>query len=569
MARFGFEVLAERIGAHGSDVVFGLPGTQNIHLFEGLRRCGLRTVVPSNEFAAGMMAAGWARTRGRTGVLATIPGPGFALALGALAEADHDSIPMVFVTGTPATGPGDRFQFQRLAQGEMARGLVRASLQVTTLDELPGRVDEAFAAAVAGEPGPVLLEVATGALREKGEAPSRAPTAPAGPPVAPEGPVLERLERAERPVIVAGAGTFACADALRRLAASLGAPVVTTPGARGVVPESAPLAMGFEPMRTDTGHLQALVDRADLVLILGAKLAHNATAGFALHLAEETLVHVDASPVVLNANYPASLAVHGDVPALVEALAAAEPGPSAWSGNDVATWRTRLRTRDRSDEVFEPDLPEGIAGWGDLFATLQGALGPDGIVATDSGQHQFLARRHVQVEAPRGLLLPSDFQSMGFGIPAAIGAAIAAPDRRVAAVVGDGGFLMTCPELAVAAREGVRLVVVVLTDGHYGLIRAQQVSAYARSHGTALPPVDVGGVAASLGAGYARLGPGAAESVEAAVQDPGVTVLEVPLSDSTAFTAHRARTRLRESVYPVAGPAVRGVRALLRRLRGG
>ncbi len=570
MAAYGFELLADRIRAQGADVVFGVPGTQNVHIFEGLRRGGLRTVVPTNEFAAGMMALGWARTAGRTGVLTTIPGPGFALALGALAEADHDSVPLVLLTGTPAEGPGRRFQLQRLDQVGMARELARACLEARTREELPSRIDEAFAAAVAGQPGPVVVHLTEEALRGQ-ERSDPGPVLPV-PHEAGAEAVASRLREARHPVILAGGGASAGADALQRLAGSLRIPVVSTPGARGVVPENAEVAMGFEPTRTQLGHLQGLLDEADLVLVLGAKLSHNSTAGFALELARETLVQVDTSEEVLEANYPASLAIRGDVPALLQALVEADLSPSSWTAEELAEWRSRLRTPDGMPGAFEPDLPEGVDGWGGFFATLQEVLGPEAIVAADSGQHQFLTRRHVEIRSPRGLLFPSDFQSMGFGIPAAVGAAVAAPERRVVAVVGDGGFLMSAPELSVAAREGVQVMVVVVNDGHYGLIRAQQISSYGQVHGTRLPGVDLEALSWSLGARYERVGgePGAdAGSVlRRAADHEGVSVVDLPVSDSGAFAAHQVRAKVREGVHSVAGPAVRGLKGLMRRLRG-
>lgn len=566
MARYGFELLANRLREHGADVVFGVPGTQNVHIFEGLRRVGLRTVVPTNEFAAGMMALGWARTRGRTGVLTTIPGPGFALALGALAEADHDSVPLVLLTGTPADGPGDRFQLQRLDQAGMARGMARACLVARTREELPARIDEAFAAAVAGQPGPVLLELTEEALRGQ----ERSDPAVVPPPPLPVevDAVAERLRQARRPVVLAGAGAVAGADALQRLAAALRLPVVSTPGARGVVPEDTEMAMGFEPTRNGLGHLQALLDEADLVLVLGAKLSHNSTAGFALKLAEETLVQVDASEEVLEANYPASLAVRGDVPGLLRGLLEAGLQPTSWTADELAGWRARLRTPDGMPRAFEPDLPEGVESWEGLFATLQEVLGPEAIVAADSGQHQFLARRYVEIRSPGGLLFPSDFQSMGFGVPAAIGAAVAAPERPVVAVVGDGGFLMSSPEISVAAREGIRLLVLVVNDGHYGLIRAQQISAYGQVHGTRLPGVDLEALSWSLGAHFERVGAEAGPAFRRALEHEGVSVLELPVFDSSAFAAHQVRARVREGVHSVAGPAVTGLKGLIRKLRG-
>lgn len=555
--RTGADLLCEALLACGARVVFGVPGTQNVALFEALRRSGLRTVLTTSELTAAFMAGAFARMSGEVGVLVTIPGPGFTFALPGLAEAFLDSAAVLHIAGSPSSGPGNRFRLQAIDQRSIAGPIVKAVRDIAAMDELPTVVGEAWAAATCGEPGPVVVQVAPQLLgSDAGALRATPPVAHVATPAL--GELVSRVQRARRPVVVAGQGALGAAPLLTRWAERSAVPVFTTPSARGLVPEDHPLSLGFDPLRSDLAAVNELCAAADLVLAIGCKLSHNGTAGFGLRLSREQLVHVDTSAAVLGANYPASLAVCGAAEQALLALVAASPDASTWGDAAIAGWSRAIRT-PRTPELPEPrmaGIPSGAPA--DFFAALRRALPRDGVVVTDSGMHQILTRRYFDVLAPRGLLLPSDMQSMGFGVPAAVAAKLAAPDRAVTAVVGDGGLAVTGTELLTAAREGLPLVVVVLDDGHLNQIRLQQLREFGHAHAVTLGPLDIGAFAAAVGADYAPAGDDVEPVIREAHAAQRPVLVHVAVADSPDILRQRATTALREAARRVMGPRLAG-----------
>jgi acetolactate synthase-1/2/3 large subunit len=286
------------------------------------------------------------------------------------------------------------------------------------------------------------------------------------------------------------------------------------------------------------------------------------------------LVHVDASPGVLGANYPASLAVLGDVAAFLQAalvrLGDEGMGDEGWPEGELAGWRARFRA---AKEEVSRDLPRWAGnagqGLGPFFRELRRLLPRDSIVVTDTGLHQVATRRFLEVLAPRGLILPSDFQSMGFGLPAAIGAALGNPRRRVVAVLGDGGMAMVGLELATAVREGLSLTVIVFNDGHLGQIRLKQIADFGRIHGTRLAGLDLRSLAAATGASYAVMGAGDPALLAEVMGNPGVTLVDVLLTDAPGVAALQRRALLRTAAGGLLGRSqVAFLKKLVRRFAG-
>jgi acetolactate synthase-1/2/3 large subunit len=551
----GGELLCRTLEALGVTHVFGLPGTQTVPLFDALRRSRLHTVVPTHELSASFMLAGYFRASGRVGVLTTIPGPGFTYALTGLAEARLDSTPLVYVVGRPATAARWRYQLQAIDQTEIAAPLVKRIFVVERASDLAFVVAEAFAVATGGEPGPVMVHLGPEIARE--EASWRGiqlPATPAADARAVE-EVAALLAGARRVLLLAGQGTVGASEALRTLAERLGAPVVATTSARGVLPEDHPLSFVFDLRATDA--LNELAAASDLVVALGVKFSHNASAGFQLRLPAERLLHIDASAEVLGANYPARWTFRADVPALLGALVGpVEPHPPGrgWSGDALDNWRRKAASASGGPE---PTIHGGDSNRpAEFFRCLREVLPRDGCVVTDSGLHQLLTRWHFRVLAPRGLIVPTDFQSMGFGLPAAIGAKLAQPDRTVVALIGDGGLAMCGLELLTAVRERLGLPVIVFRDGKYGLIRMDQLRDYGVTYGVDLPPLDPAALAAATGAEYCLADRNLAAGLRAAIRSGGPTVLDVPVGDSLAIYHTRASSLARATGRRLMPPAV-------------
>jgi acetolactate synthase I/II/III large subunit len=548
----GAERLCDALSARGVECVFGLPGTQNTALYEALRRSRLRSVVPTHELAASFMANGYYRASGRPGVLITIPGPGFAYAVPGLAEARHDSAALLHITGAPPGGER-RLQFQALDQRGMVHGLVKGVFRADHPDEMASAAASALALATRGEPGPVQLEHSVGALTGGASRGDGVPFPGDSLPVMDEAGLdgaIAMLAASRRPVIMAGQGCVGAHAALRELVELLGAPIFTTVSGRGILPEDHALALGFEFARGDVRALNGLLRTSDCLLVIGCKLTEAGTDGFRLELPADRLLHVDASAEVLGATYaerlsvaaPAELFLDRIVPALRRLRKA---NKAAWSRDEVDRWRKRLHALT-PDAAQEPALtagaPRTVAA---LFAALRRALPRDGIVVTDSGLHQTLTRRHLEVYSPRGLIVPSDFQSMGFGLPAAIGAKLAAPKRAVVAVIGDAGFAMSGMELLTAVRERVAVTVLVFNDGQMNRIRLQQLAQYGHPSGCEVLSPDFEAFARAAGIGYARAGADVEATLRTAVGQRSPTLVEVALRDSPAIHSVRARGLVR------------------------
>jgi acetolactate synthase-1/2/3 large subunit len=536
--------------AAGADCVFGLPGTQTIDAFQALRSSGLRTVVATHEMAAAFMANGYARASGRPGLLATIPGPGFTYALTGLAEAWLDSVPLVHVVPSAREVPGREFALQAIGQRAMAGPIVKRILAATRADEVETLAVEAYRLATAGEPGPVMLEMpeelfSMDAVAARGDAsPSAAPRA--------SGEQLDEIaaaiDAAPRVLLYLGAGALDAPQAVRMLADATGAAIATTTTARGILSEADSRVVVRDPGMQDNTVINALVASADLVIAAGCKFSHNGAAGFNLRMPQSKLISVNAGGP--SNNYPARLHVTAETSATLQEIASrARPrhgGSPGWDAGQLASWRAEALKFERALDV-EPHLEGSSTPVSALIRDLRSTLPDDAIVVTDSGLHQMSVRRYYEVRTPRGLIVPTNFQSMGYALPASIGAAIAAPGRRVVSVVGDGGMIMSGLELLTAVREDIPLTVVVFNDGAFSLIRNAQLSGHGRSHGTDLMSPDFEALAAATGADYARVG---AEGLGAAVSgavtgSPPVRLVEVPLTESPGLTRIRRRGRVR------------------------
>ncbi len=536
----GAERICATLQALGADTVFGLPGSQNVALFSALGASSLRTVVATSETAAAFMANGYARVTGRPGILCTIPGPGFTFALSGVAEAFLDSVPLVHLVGAPAKSPGRRFQLQAIDQAAMAAPITKAVLRAEDPAEVEGAVKKAYALSLAGEPGPVMVQIAPDALSAQSHsAGAEVPCVPPQPP--PLDGVVGRLSNARRPLLYAGQGALLAGAPLAKLAEALRAPVVTTTSGRGVLSESHPWVMPSD--LAPSAAVVALFSEADVVLAVGVKFSHNGARGFRLDLGADKLIHIDAARSNIGANFPASESVVGDAASILAALVSRLGTPaSTWTPSDVAAWRSRLAATDSSHEPRLAALrPSGAQAF---FDALNRALPARSVLALDSGQHQMLARRHFRVHGPGALLAPTNFQSMGYGIPAGIGAKLGRPEHCTVALVGDGGFALSGLELLTAVREGIDLAVIVFNDGHYGLIRDQQIEACGTAHGTGLRNPDFSRFASAVGARYLRLEGDLDEALGAAVTGRGVVIAEVLLRDSVRRRLSRLKGAL-------------------------
>lgn len=572
----GADLLCRSLESLGVEHVFGVPGTQNVLLYESIQRSRIRSVLATHELAASFMANGYYRASGKVAPLVTIPGPGFTYALTGVAEASQDSVALLHIVGKPAVREGKLYEFQSIDQEGIAGPLVKGVVTVERAEDVPSKVTDAYRLAVNGEPGPVLFQWSRNALvdySERPAVPSRigAPECPI-----PEDPLIAEaaafLGSARKPILLVGQGAGASAQRVQELAEWIRSPVFTTISGRGILPEDHELALGFDLVRSEVGILNEMIRQSDCVVALGSKLSSAGTGGYLLELPEDRLIRVEAGEEVLRANYPARFAILGSTEAVLDRLLSAVKGlrnPSVvgWTRKEIGEYKRRLRIVPEN-AVPEPVIYGVDPSTAESFVTaLRRILPRNAIVVTDSGLHQGLVRRHFEVLTPRGLIVPNDFQSMGFGLPAAIGARLAAPDRPVVAVIGDGCFAMTGMELLTAVREKIPLTVVVFNDGRLNLIRLQQFASTGRSESVDILNPDFGAFAAAVGARYAFVDGNVEQVLKTAVESSHVTVVEVGVGDSRAIRLMRVKSILHETARKALGPGL--VKRIKRWRKGG
>jgi thiamine pyrophosphate-dependent acetolactate synthase large subunit-like protein len=460
------EALAEELRALGVEVAFGIPGVHTIELFRGLGRAGIRMVTPRHEQGAAFMADGYARVSGRPGVCVLITGPGVTNALTPIAQAWHDSVPLLVLASTTERrllGRGRGPLHDLPDQAALVREL--GVFSETVLD--PGTATEdlrrAWAALRDGRPRPAHLAVPLDVLAEPG-APA-AGAAPAPSPRTPEPTAVERaaelLAGARSPAILLGGGAQDAGGPALAIAERVGAPIALTGNAKGAVPSSHPLVLGVTlvfPAVAD------LLEEADVVLLAGTELSEVETVllgGRALRFGG-TVIRIDVDPGQIDAGASADVGLVADATAALTAITDALPEGSPGGDRDGAARAATARAAiDWGDQAqFHP--------WLDA---LDAALPADRIVALDSTQLAYAAPAHMRAERPRSWLAPYGFGTLGPALPMAIGAKLAAPRRTVVAVAGDGGILFTLPELGTAVDLGLTLPVVVWDNAGYGEIR--------------------------------------------------------------------------------------------------
>jgi acetolactate synthase-1/2/3 large subunit len=569
----GAAAICAALKAAGVEAVFGVPGTQTIPFYEALRKASIPAVTATHELAATFMAQGHFRASGRLAAVSAIPGPGFAFALAALPESSLDSAALVLLTGQPPVCPQGRRRSQSIDQATMAGPVVKGVFDVADARQAGQVVRRACALATDGEPGPVLVQVAANVWNAQ----AGTDDASGGTPVASlcqsDEEALSRavafVSTADRVLFYVGQGAASASGDLRRLIDAMCAIVATTPSGRGILPESDARLLPFDATG-DLAAFNAIAAGCDAIVVLGAAMAENGSAGFGIEFPADRLVRVDISAAVLSAPPAARFSVRVSSAGFVDALLGAlkEDGRRRQCrGFDASAART-LRARLIDRRVGGPsDARIGGQSAQAFFAALRRGLPADGCLVLDSGMHQLLARRHFVALQPRGLLFPTDFQSMAFGLPAAIGAKVAQPDRAVVALIGDGGFAMSGLELRTAARLKLSLPVIVFDDGALGLIRLDQLLSTGHAHGTEIGHLDYESMAAALNCAYARASAGDIEQqLAAALQRKGPTLIAVAVGDAPALARVRRKRVFSQALRAVLGPKLV---EKLRRLRAG
>ena len=475
--RTGGHVVVDTLAALGANVAFGVPGVHALAMWEALRTSGaVKPVVARTELCAGFAADGYARSSRRAAPLLLSTGPGALNSLTAMMEAASSHVPVVAISSQiPRHLLGTHRGYLHKLDGQLASfaPIVKHTARAESAEAIPELLAQAWAVATAPPSGPVYLEIPVDVLRgEAGNAPVAAlhtdavATRPAPPGAV--GEAARLLAEAECPVLWAGGGVLRSGGEaeLLALAERLDAPVVTTFMGKGAIDETHPLAVGSG---CDEAAVLELLAGADVVLCVGTELGADTTAQYELRF-EGAVIHVDAAPERIGVSYPA-LPLVGDARATLRALATALPAGTDGDarGRDGAELVARVRDRIAAGLAAQSRDSEQA-----LLAAIEDTLPADAIAAWDMTILAYWAAAHMRMRPGQQFLYPFGSGTLGYAWPAAIGAAVANPGRKVLAVCGDGGLSYGLAELASARQHAVDATLLVVDDGGYGILREYQ-----------------------------------------------------------------------------------------------
>lgn len=483
----GAQAVVRSLEELGVDVVFGLPGGAILPtydpLFESQR---LRHILVRHEQGAGHAAQGYATVDGRPGVCIATSGPGATNLVTPLADANMDSVPMLAITGQVGAAAIGTDAFQEADIVGATMPLVKHSFLITDAREIPSRMAEAYHIASSGRPGPVLVDISKTAQVDHAEfswppvmsLPGYRPT------IKPHQRQIREAARllatASRPVLYVGGGAVRAnaATEVRALTDASGAAVVTTLMARGVVPDSHPQHCGMPGMHGSVSAVAAL-QRADLIVALGARFDDRVTGELKSFAPGAVVVHADIDPAEISKNRRADVPIVGDLKQTAAALNIALAEAHAQHGKpDLAAWWRQLDDLRNTYPLGWTPTEDGLMAPQYVIERLGDLAGPDAVYAAGVGQHQMWAAQFIKYERPRAWLNSGGLGTMGYSVPAAMGAKVAAPDREVWSIDGDGCFQMTNQELATCALNDIPIKVALINNSSLGMVRQWQTLFY-------------------------------------------------------------------------------------------
>jgi thiamine pyrophosphate-dependent acetolactate synthase large subunit-like protein len=524
--RTGAHLLVESLIGEGVDLLFGIPGVGTLSVYDVfVDHPELRHIEVRHEQSAVFMADGYARASGRVGVAFTSNGPGALNTITAMATAFNDSVPVLHLVSEnpPEVRKKGKGHFHDISdQFGIFRPVSGHAAQVALPDEIPGAVQSAFFALRNRRPRPALVEFANEALTSTAMTASLEPAPRLQRPIDPD--ELARaaavVADAERPLVWAGGGiaTPDAAAALLRIVERLGAPTITTQKGKGAIPSEHPLHIGNwaneQPVRD-------LIAECDVLLAVGTRFSYFPTGGWSLRLPDR-IVQIDIDPAEIGRNYRVEAGLVVDATAALVAL----DGELDRLGHRPLPWRDDEVSKTLARIAEAVGTPIEI----EVLDQIRAALPPDSLVFNDPTTIAFWARSHWKTDRPRTWFVPSGFGTLGFALPAAIGARLARPDTPNIAIIGDAGIMFTIQDLMTAVQERVPAIVVVFNDEGYGVERRHQDHLYGRRSGVDVMPPDFVALARAFGArgilvhDLSRVG----ETVASVLDADGPTFIEVP-----------------------------------------
>lgn len=485
----GADMLVEVLRKEQVDVIFGYPGGAVLPLYDALYQCGIRHVLTRHEQGAIHAAEGYARVTGRPGVVIATSGPGATNLVTGLADAMLDSLPIVAITGQVSRSVIGSDAFQETSIIGISTPITKHNYQIRHASEIPSVFKEAFHIANTGRKGPVLIDIPKDVAGELALFAYDAPPSLPGyqPTVAPHGmqvkKLLQGLATASKPVILAGAGVLhsGASPQLVEFAERFHIPVVHTLLGLGGFPATHPLFLGMGGMHGSAAANKALYE-TDFLLNFGARFDDRLTGNLSHFAPNATVVHVDIDPAEIGKNVPTQIPVVGDVKETLTLLLS-----SSSEIPEIASWTEGLQNVKQSYPFWFVEQGDVVKPQR-LIADIAKVTNGDAIVVTDVGQHQMWAAQFYPFATPDQWVTSGGLGTMGFGLPAAIGAQFGRPDALVVAVIGDAGFQMTLQELAVIGELQLPVKIVIVNNGALGMVRQWQELFYEERYSESLMP---------------------------------------------------------------------------------
>ena len=547
------DALMKCLQAEDVEVVFGYPGGANLPTYDALADGGTRHILVRHEAGGGHAAEGYAKATGKTGVCFGTSGPGATNLVTTIVDAMMDSVPVVFITGQVRTDLLGTDGFQEADTLGITIPAVKHSFMVTEAPGLPARIHEAFHLAGSGRPGPVVVDIPVDVSRQEIDyEPVTEVSLPGYQPVT-EGnakqirQAAKALASARRPVLYVGGGVINgnASEELRALADSDRFPVTCTLMALGAYPGTGDQWLGMLGMH-GTRAANYAMDEADLICAIGARFDDRITGKLDEFAPNAKFIHIDIDPAEISKNVPAHIPIVGDaksiLPALTKEYRALDADTSRldpWLGK-IEEWKEKypLGYEDSADDEIKPQY---------MIEALYEATGGEAIVTSDVGQHQMWVAQYYHFPEPRRWINSGGLGTMGFGLPAAIGAKVGCPDRQVVCVTGDGSIQMNIQELATCVTEGIDVKIFIMNNGSLGMVRQWQElfwdENYSHVHFSESP--DFVKLAEAYGCAAFRMTDKTTlvEEMKKALETPGPVVCDV-------------RVTPEENVYPMIAPGM-------------
>ncbi len=526
----GSDLLVRALESEGVEYIFAIPGEENLDVLESLRGSRIKLVITRHEQAAGFMAATYGRLTGRAGVCLTTLGPGALNLATSAAYAHLGAMPVVMITGQKAIRTSRQAKFQIVDIVATMRPLTKMATQIVSAQSIPTLVRDAFRVAQQERPGPVHLELPEDVAADEAAAEiiaTHAVELAVAPPVAIDR-AAAMIAAAQRPLVMLGAAASRpqLAEPLSKFVRRLGIPFFNTQMGKGAVNAGSNLYMGTAAL-SERDWIHEAVDQADLIISIGHDTVEKPP--FIMTNSRPHVVHIGATPATVEQVYFPEAEIIGDVGASLAALADRLESKLPNAGALLGLREEILaKLAERSTEDRFPLTPQRIVH------DVRQAVPPDGIVTLDNGMYKIWFARNYRTSVANTLLLDNALATMGAGLPSAIAAALIHPDRKVLAVCGDGGFMMNSQEMETAIRLGVNIVVLILEDHAYGMIRWKQEADRFPDFGLQFGNPDFVAYAKAYGAKGSRV-ESAAEflpTLKAALAGKGVHLVVVPVDYS-------------------------------------